>query len=156
MSPEQREKLSELAKQRHREGKMGMPEHARMGGLARSKKARERRIAKRLAEAAAEEKNAQSIVQVFKDAIHESQPMSTRLRGAQAWVDITQQQAKLEMNEVEQEQKQMSREEALKILEEKLTNGPAAAIIRQKMLDAQNAIHLDDDDVEEIDDDEAA
>jgi len=156
MSPEQREKLSELAKQRHREGKMGMPEHGRMGGLAKGRKAKERRIAKRLAEAASEEKNAKQIVQVFMDAIHPSQPMSTRLRGAQTWVEITQQQAKLEMSEVEQENKQLSREEALKILEEKLSNGPAAAILRQKMIEANNAITLDDEDYEEMDGRDAA
>lgn len=131
LSPEARERLSQLAKQRHAEGRFGGAKFGKMGGRPRGSS--KDRIAKRVAEAAMEEQNAKSIIAVFKDAVDPSQPMSTRLKGAQAWAEIANQHAKQEMKEEGQEHQQRSREELLEILSEKLTSGPSAHILRKQI-----------------------
>lgn len=128
ISPEARERLSKLAKERHARGEFGGSEFGKLGGRPRGSK--KERISKRVAEAAMEESNAKAIVEVFKDAIHPNQPISVRLKGATAWAELANQHAKIEMQEDANDHQMHSREEALAILAEKLTSGPAAAILR--------------------------
>ena len=131
-SPESRQKLSELAKQRHADGKMGGAKYGAMGGRATRKS---ERISKRVAEAAQEEKSAKHIVEVFKDAIDPSQPIGIRLKGAQAWVDIAVQHGKFELQEEAHEAAQHSREELIQMLSSPLTSGPTASVIRRQIED---------------------
>jgi hypothetical protein len=131
-SPESRQKLSELAKQRHADGKMGGAKYGAMGGRATRKG---ERISKRVAESAQEEKSAKQIVEVFKDAIDPSQPISIRLKGAQAWVDIAVQHGRFELQEEAHEAAQHSREELIQMLSSKLTSGPTASVIRRQIED---------------------
>jgi hypothetical protein len=135
-SPESRQKLSDLAKQRHAEGKLGGPKYGAMGGRAPKKKDR---ISKRVADAAEEERQANQIIEVFKDAIDPSQPISVRLKGAQAWVDIAVQHGKFELQEEAHEAAQHSREELIEMLSKKLTSGPTGSIIR-KQIEEHNVI----------------
>lgn len=133
-TPEGREKLSRLMKERHAKGIVGGPAQARKGGLAKHKKTQRReRITKRVAEAAAEERNAQDIINVFKDAIHPSQPMHVRLKGAEAWAKIAQEHSRFELQEEAQSAQQHSREELLELLSTKLTAGPTANLLRQQI-----------------------
>lgn len=156
LSPEAREKLSRLAKERHARGdfdKQKMtPERGRevgrLGGRGNTKK--RTRITKRVAEAAMEEKNALAIIEVFKDAIHPSQPISVRIKGATAWADIAMQSAKFDLAEEKEQAQQLSREELIKFLTEKFSAGPAAALIAGQ-LEAQTGI-VDAEVVEEVDD----
>ena len=129
-SPEARQKLSDLAKQRHAEGKMGGAKYGAMGGRAARKKDR---ISKRVAEAAENHSEAEKIIDVFKDAIDPSQPMGVRLKGAQAWVDIAVQHGKFELQEEAHDAAQHSREELIEMLSKKLTSGPTANVIRKEI-----------------------
>lgn len=151
LSPEAREKLSRLAKERHAQGKLGMPHQGKLGGKAKHRKVqRKARITKRVAEAAMEEKNALAIIEVFKDAIHPSQPMHIRLKGAQAWADIATQDAKFELSQEAQTQAHRSREELISILQDKLSSGPTARLIT-KQIEAETGI-VDAEVVEEVSD----
>lgn len=153
---EGRQRLSELAKRRHAEGTLKGSSAQRMDEIRKlaHEKQRKGRIAKRVAEEAMTERNAQAIINVFKDAIHPSQPMSIRLKGAQAWVDIAQSQAKMELQEDTAEAQQMTREELLKLVGTRLASGPAASIIRRQL--EQEAGIVDAEVVEEDGDDRAA
>jgi hypothetical protein len=131
LTPEGRERLSRLAKQRHASGRFGDPVvNGRKGGRPKGGSRKKARISKRVAEAAAEDRNSLAIIQVFKDAIHPNQPMTVRLKGAQAWADIAAQHQKMELSEQAQEQAQHSRQDLLSLLSEKLTTGPTATILR--------------------------
>ena len=141
LSPEARERLSELAKERHAEGRFGGRKYGKMGGRPRGGSKKKQRITKAVAEAAEEEKNKNAIIQVFKDAIHPNQPMTVRLKGAQAWAEIAAQHQKMELSEEAHITAQHSREELIDILKGKLTSGPAAAIIRNQLeIEAETGI----------------
>lgn len=131
LTPEGRERLSKLAKERHRNGNFGGAQPG--SGRPKSGSKKKQRITKRVAEAAMEEANAKSIVQVFKDAIHPGQPMHVRLKGAQAWAEIAQQSAKFDLQEEAQSEAVKSRDELISILAGKLTSGPTAQIIRGQL-----------------------
>jgi hypothetical protein len=134
ISPEAREKLSRLAKQRHAEGKFNLtPELYEKRRRTFREKNRRERIAKRVAEAAADDANARAIIEVFKDAIHPNQPMQTRLKGAEAWAKLAMEHARFELHQEVQDAAQHSREELLEILSDKLTNGPAARVISAQL-----------------------
>lgn len=147
-SPEARQKLSDLAKQRHAEGKLGGPKFGSMGGKSKGKK--KDRIAKRVADAAQEDRQATEIIEVFKDAIDPSQPIGIRLKGAQAWVDIAVQHGKFELQEEAHEAAQHSREELIDMLTKKLTSGPTANVLK-KQIESKAIV---DGEVVEIDEDE--
>ena len=128
ISPETREKLSQLAKERHKEGKFGGSQYGKMGG--RPKKV-ERKALDSVAEAANEHHEA--IVQVFQDAVAENQPIAVRLRGAESWLNTQKEQSKLAIQEEETEQKQFDRAKVIELLAEKLTDGPAGYAIRERL-----------------------
>lgn len=151
LSPEAKERLSELAKKRHANGEFGGAKFGRLGGRPKGGSKKKQRITKAVAEAAEEERNKNSIIQVFKDAIHESQPISIRLKGAQAWAEIAQQHAKMELAEEAHAEIQHSREDLIALLAGKLTSGPAAAIVRGAI--EQETGIVDAEIVEEVDDD---
>lgn len=94
---------------------------------------KQQRISRKVAEAAEVEENAQRIIEVFKDAIHPSQPIQTRLKGAEAWVKIAQEHAKFEVHEAATGELQRSREELIALLAEKMKTGPAAALVRKQL-----------------------
>lgn len=152
LTPEGRERLSRLAKQRHASGAFGDPvSNGRKGGRPRGGSKKKQRISKRVAEAAADERNAMAIIQVFKDAIHPNQPMTVRLKGAQAWADIAAQHQKMELSEQAQDQASRSREELLGMLVTRLTSGPTANIIRSQIESESGIIDAEVID-EELDD----
>lgn len=126
LSPETRQKLSEAAKKRHQEGKLGGAKYGRLGGRPRRDRA-----GAHVAEAARKEKD--EIVAVFKDAVKSNQPIGIRLKGAQAWLEVEEKDAKLALQEEENEAKGKSREELIELLKDKLTKGTAAAILSEQM-----------------------
>lgn len=143
-SPETREKLSRLAKERHADGRLGGPEFGKLGG--RPKGRNKDRIAKRVAEAAAEEENAKQIINVFKDAINPSQPMAIRLKGAEAWAKLAQEHAKFELQEDVADQQQLSREELIEAVKKQLA-GPVGQIVRNQLpaVPIPDAVVIEDD-----------
>lgn len=129
LSPETRDKLSRLAKERHAKGIFGGSEFGKLGGRPKN----EDRVSKSVAEAAQEEENRRLIIEVFKDAIHPNQQITTRMRGAMAWLEVEGQESKLVIQEAEADARNHSREELIEILTEKLTSGPAAEILRSQL-----------------------
>ena len=128
IKPETKEKLRQLAIERHKQGKFGGAQYGKLGG--RPKKV-ERKALDSVAEAANE--NEADIIQVFKDAIQAEQPMAVRLRGAESWLTTQKEQAKLTMQEEEADAKQFDRTRVIELLSEKLTDGPAGAAIRERL-----------------------
>lgn len=128
LSPETREKLSKLAKERHARGEFGGAKFGRLGGRPRKDRA-----TKAVAEAAQDEKNKQAIINVFKDAVDPSQPISVRIKGAQAWLEAEGSEGKLQIQESEADNKQRSRSELIDILTKRLTSGPAAQLLAERI-----------------------
>ena len=134
LTPEQRQKLSEMAKQRFQNGDglaLAHTPEARAKAAATRKRNKKKTASDWVAEAA--EKNAQDIVPVFKSAIDSGQPMGTRLKAAQAWLEVEQDNRKLEIQQEVAEAEQHSRDELIAILADKLTAGPAAALLRKQL-----------------------
>lgn len=135
LSEEGRQKLRELAIERHAKGEFGGAKFGRLGG-----RPRKARAAKKVAEAAQDERNAQRIIRVFKDAVHESQPMGIRLQGAKLWIEVERDEAKIELQEDGAEKDDRTREQLIEALTEKLSKGPASKIIQDRLLEAETGI----------------
>lgn len=150
LSPEARQKLSDLAKERHRKGIWGTPEQGAKGRAV--PRQRKKRASEYVAEAA--QLQARDLVAVFKDAIDKGQPMGTRLKAAQAWLELEQSEYKMELQVEAASAQQHSRDELIAILAEKLTAGPAAQILRRQL--EQEAGVVDAVVVSEDDDGDAA
>jgi hypothetical protein len=148
-SPESREKLSRLMKERHARGEVNPG--GRAPGTKNLTTRKKERITKAVAEAAAEEKNRRDIINVFKDAIHPSQPIQVRLKGAEAWAKIAADQNKIELQEEAVSAQQHSREELLELLSQKLTSGPTANLLRTQ-IEQENIVDVE---VVEVEEDEA-
>lgn len=127
VSDEGRQRLSEIATERHRAGGF----QKRPGSTPR--KPSKKRVAARVAAAAREKKNAQAIVDVFRDGVHPSQPMSIRLKAAEAWIKVEQEDAKLRIREADSETQRLDRAQLLDILAERLTTGAAAVLLRRQI-----------------------
>lgn len=130
-SAEGRQRLSELAKARHRAG--GFVKSADGGARTPKRKPSKRRVATLVAEAAQQEKNAQAIIDVFKDAIQPTQPTTIRLKAAEAWLKVEGEDAKQMLREADIESQKRDRAELLDILSEKLTTGHAALLLRKQL-----------------------
>jgi len=160
MTPEGKAKLSELAKKRHAEsdGK-GFGRGQQKPGTKPRRGPSKARVAQLVAEAAREKENAERIIDVFKDGIASTQQMHIRLKAAEAWIKVEQDDAKLSLKENDADHVQRSREELLELLTGKLSEGPAAALLRRQLAEQSESTQIDDDiidvdaeDVEEFDD----
>lgn len=156
LSQEGKEKLSRIAKERHAKGEFGGPQYGRLGGRPRGGTKKKQRITKAVAEAAEEEKNKNAIIEVFKDGIHPNQPISVRLKAAEAWANIAFQQGKMEVAEQANEQAQHSREELIAILQAKLTSGPTREILQKQIEREASEVIIDGTVVEVTDGDQPA
>lgn len=156
LSQEGKEKLSQLAKERHKRGEFGGPKYGRLGGRPRTGSKKKQRITKAVAEAAEEEKNKNAIIEVFKDGIHPNQPISVRLKAATAWAEIAASHHKTEIAETAHQQAQHSREELIAILQQKLTAGPAREIIQRQLQEETGEVVIDAEAVEVDDGDSAS
>ncbi len=131
MTPEGRQKLSELAKQRHAEGKMGGAEFGRLGGRGNTRAKREAQQA--VAQSAAEHK--EEIIAVFLDAIDPERPMGQRLKGAELFLAVERENAKMQMAEAAQDAQELDRATLISLLADKLSSGPAAALVKAQLED---------------------
>ena len=153
LSPEVRNKLSELAKKRHAEGKFGGSQYGKLGGRGNT---REKRLAAQaVADHASAEETQQAIVQVLKDAVDPSQPIAVRIKGVETIVGIEKENRKIELAQQSAQEQQRSREELLDLLSEKLRQGPVAGILRRQ-LDTENIVDAEVVDEEETDEPPAA
>lgn len=146
ISDEGKEKLAELARQRHAEGKFGGAHFGRMGGRPRKERA-----AKRIAEAAQEDQNARALIQVFKDGVDERQPIGTRLQAAKLWTEIEREEARVSLQE-ERTDQDLTREQLIASLTQRLSQGPAAQIIQERMIEQESGIT----DAEVVEEEDAA
>ena len=144
-TPEVREKLSELAKQRFEEGKFPIQKahtpEARAKAAETRRRNRKKTASEWVAEAAA--LNAAEIVAVFKNGIDASQPMGIRLKAAQAWLEVETDTRKLEIQQEAEDAKQHSRDELIAILADKLTAGPASELLRQQLESETGIVEAD-------------
>jgi hypothetical protein len=141
ITDEGRQRLSEIATERHRNGGF-----QKQPG-SKPRKPSKKRVAARVAAAAREKKNAQAIIDVFKDGVHPSQPMNIRIKAAEAWIKVEQDDAKLRIRESDSEGQQRDREELLSLLSERLTTGHAAMLLR-KQLESESIGFTDGDVIE--------
>jgi hypothetical protein len=125
-----RQRLSELAKARHAAGGFVASGN---GGKRKSKKPSKARVAQLVADAAREKKTAQQIIDVFKDGISPNQPITIRLKAAEAWIGIEHKEGTLGLKEEATQSEAMDRETALAFLAERLTSGHAASVLRNHM-----------------------
>lgn len=132
ISQEGRQRLSEIARQRWRDGELGQNKGSKQAP-PKMRSTKKRRVTARVAEAAREKKNAQAIIDVFKDGVHSSQPIHIRLKAAEAWMKAEQDDAKLRLKEADSENQQRDRDELLTILSTRLTTGPAALLLRRQI-----------------------
>lgn len=131
VSQEGRERLSQLAKQRHQDGGFQKPGDGK--GKSKLRSTKKRRISARVAEAAREKKSAQAIIDVFKDGVHSSQPISIRIKAATEWIKVEQEDAKLRLREADSESQKRDRDELLTLLSTRLTSGSAALMLRRQI-----------------------
>lgn len=136
VSQEGRQRLSEIATERHKRGDF---DPKRNGKPKKARKPSKARIAQRVAAAAAEKKNAQNIIDVFKDGIASKQPMQIRLKAAEAWLRVDDNDAKLDLKRAVAASESMDRDQALDYLAKALSGGHAAELVRSR------AAALDDD-----------
>jgi hypothetical protein len=147
VSQESRQRLSEIATQRHRQG--GFKKSSDEPPRAPKRAPSQRRIAARVAEAAREEKAAQDIIDVFKDGIDSRQPINIRLKAAEAWIKVEQDDAKLQLREADSAGQQRDRGELLSILAGRLTQSHSAGLLRRQIeersgiTDAEEVIDVD-------------
>lgn len=137
ISPEGREKLSRLAKERVEKGVMGGAKFGKKGGRPRKPRA-----SQEVAEEA--RKAAQDLVQVFKDGIDPEKPMGTRLKAAELWLGIEEKEAKLQLAEEKQDE-QLDRDEIIKRLAQGLLSGAVGAAMRQEAVRVPNEAEADED-----------
>ena len=108
-----------------------------------------------VAEAARDSKTAQAIIDVFKDGISNNQPMNIRLKAAEAWIKVEQEDAKLQLREVEGEGQRRDRGELLNILAGRLTESHSAVLLRKQLeeragiTDAEVVVDVDAHDITE-------
>jgi hypothetical protein len=148
MSEEAKRAASERMKKLHAEGRAG-PQFGKLGGRPRKKRASEV-----IAEAAADE--AEKLLAVYRDAIDENQPISIRLKGAEAWKNIEQSEAKLGMEE-EDHVRKMSKDELEDHIASKILSNPMLAGRVREMLEERAASGADRDeavDAEVIEEDD--
>lgn len=145
MSPEAREKLSKLAKQRIADGKMGGSKFGKLGGRGNTRE--KRRAATDLAEAVRDPAMVELMKQTLLDSQDAERPMKQRLDGLKLATEIEREDAKLALAEEKADAEQLSREELIAALRESLTTGPAATMIRNQ-LEGENivdAVVVEDD-----------
>lgn len=126
LSPEARQKLSEAAKKRVAEGKMGGAKFGKLGGRPRKPRA-----SQKVAEAA--QKEAEDILDVFRDGISPDKPMGTRLKAAELWLSVEEKESKLALQEEKLDADNLSRDEIIKALAEGLSQGAVAAMIASQL-----------------------
>ena len=146
-SLEGRQKLSELAKERHKVG--GFKKGS--GGSTRRRAPSRQRVATLVAEAARDQKNARAIIDVFKDAIQPTQPMQIRLKAVEAWLKVEGDDAKIALREADSESQERDRAELLEILSQKLTTGHSALLLKRQ-IERQAGIDEGIIDVEAVED----
>jgi len=131
MSPEGRERLSKLAKQRHAEGKLGGAKFGKLGGRGNTRE--KRRAAADLAEAIRDPELVALMKKTLKDSQSDERPMKQRLDGLKLAMEIEREDAKLVLAEERAEAEQLDRTALIEALRERLTTGPAAMMIRNQL-----------------------
>ena len=141
-SPQERQRRSELARRLHREGKLGGPGPAR-----RSVEIRRHR-ANRVSELAHDMaiKHADKIEAALLDALKHG-TRSQKIKAGETLLKLALAGERLDAVEHKTEAEHHSREELIEILRDKLTSGPAAAIVRARLAE-QNGDIIDGQAVE--------
>lgn len=128
VSDEGRQRLSEIATERHRNGGFRP-----VPGRPKRKRPNKKRVAQKVAEAAREKKNAQAIIDVFKDGVAPHQPINIRIKAAEAWLKVEGDDAKIALKEADFESQKHDRDELLDMLSQQLTAGHAGLLLRKQL-----------------------
>lgn len=131
MSPEAREKLSRLAKQRHAEGRFGGAQFGKLGGRGNTKE--KRRAASDLAEAIRDPDLVKLMVKTIKDSQDPERPLKQRMDGVKLAMEIERENEKLDLQRERADSEQLGRDQLIELLAKKLTEGPAAAVVRAQL-----------------------
>lgn len=131
MSAERRQQLSESAKQKHAEGKLGGAKFGALGGRGNT---REKRLAaQEIAEHIKDPKLVSLMKKTLEDSQHETNSMKTRMDGVKIMTDIERETRKLEIAEEKHDVEKLDRQTLLDLLSQKLTSGASAAAMRGQM-----------------------
>lgn len=149
ISDEERERRRKQMEKLRAEGKVG-PQFGKLGGRPRKKRASEL-----IAEEA--EKNREKIAQVLKDAIDPNQPMATRMKGVQMFIDTEREERRAEIEEEEHLAK-MGKDELVSHMAARLSENPLALQMFLDNLNGPKKVEAVDDEVidAEVVDDDAA
>lgn len=131
MSAAGRQKLSDLAKQRHAEGRLGGSEFGKLGGRGNTKE--KRRAATDIVEAIRDPEMVRLMKKTLYDSQDEDRPMKQRMDGVKLAMEIEIQNEKLVLQESKQEGERLDRGTLLRLLSDKLTAGPTAAAMRHQL-----------------------
>lgn len=123
--------MSDLAKQRHAEGRLGGSEFGKLGGRGRTKE--KRRAATDIVEAIRDPEMVRMMMKTLLDSQDEERPIKQRMDGVKLAMEIEVQNEKLVLQENRQEGERLDRETLLRLLSEKLTAGPTAAAMRNQL-----------------------
>lgn len=125
----QREQLSVRAKEMHRQGKIGGKEFGKLGGRPRKPRASE-------AVAVAAEQYSAEIVAALRAGIRQGTP-EQRSRSAERFLALAQREDALRLKAAEaasRERKDLSRDQVIEELAAKLSSGPIAALLRERLI----------------------
>lgn len=128
LTPDQREQLSLRMKEMHRSGKLNAKRDGSKGGRPRKPRASE-------AVAAAAEQHADEIVKALRTGVNHGTP-EQRSRSAERFLALAQREDQLRLKAQEaasRERREMSREAMLEELSQKLSAGPIAALLRERL-----------------------
>ena len=128
LTDEQRRQLSERAKEMHRQGKIGGAKYGRMGGRPRKPRASE-------AVAEAAEQHSAEIVAALRIGVRQGTP-EQRSRSAERFLALAQREDQLRLKAQEaasREKRDLSRDQVMQELVEKLTAGPMGALLRERL-----------------------
>lgn len=125
LTPQERERRSQVARRLHAEGKFGGSQRGRQGGIEKARKSSE--LAQELVE-----KHRSKIEKALLNGLNSSRT-AEQLKSAELLLKYALASERMDLAEHHVEAEQLSREQMLKVLAEKLTNGPTAGLLHAQL-----------------------
>jgi hypothetical protein len=132
ISPAERERRRQVALELHRQGRLGTRSHQSAGGKAKARKASE--LAQQLVQ-----DNRAAIEKTLREILRDGSK-TQKLRAIESIMKLGLSAERLDTVEQRTDLERLSREQALALLEEKLTTGPVGAILRARMAEQNGQI----------------
>lgn len=125
LSPQERERRSQVARRLHQEGRFGGSQRGHQGGIAKARKSSE--LAQELVE-----KHRSKIEKALLNGLN-SPRTTEQLKSAELLLKYALASERMDLAEHRVESEQLSREEMLKVLAEKFTSGPTADLLHAQL-----------------------